>query len=152
MQTDQILKEFWEDNERFADFFNTVFFEGRQRIRPEELETVSQDLSSNVEVKQGLENLTKYRDKVKLWKGTVLVILGIENQSKVHYAMPERVLLLDALQYESQRKEIAAGHRKKKDLQGENEYLSGFAKKDRMYPVLTAVIYYGKDHGVCGKW
>lgn len=38
MQTDQILKEFWEDNDRFADFFNTVCFGGRQVIHPEELE------------------------------------------------------------------------------------------------------------------
>lgn len=145
MQADQILKDFWEDNERFADFFNTVFFGGKQTIRPEELETVSPDLSSAVEIKRGVENLTKYRDKVKLWNGTVLVILGIENQSKIHYAMPERVMLLDALQYESQRRKIAAGHRKKKDLREENEYLSGYAKKDRVHPVLTAVIYYGEE-------
>lgn len=145
MRTDQILKEFWEDNERFADIFNTVFFEGKKVIRANELKTVSPDLSSAVEVKWSLENITKYRDKVKLWNGTALVIFGIENQAKVHYAMPERVMLLDALQYEHQRKRIAASHRKKRDLKEEKEYLSEYAKKDRLYPVLTAVIYYGEE-------
>lgn len=69
MQTDQILKEFWEDNERFADFFNTVFFQGEEIIRPEELETISPELS-NAEEKSGhIRTDAKYRDKVKKWKG-----------------------------------------------------------------------------------
>ena len=130
MQADQILKEFWEDNERFADFFNTVFFGGRKLVSPEELETISPDMSDAEETKRGLEGITKYRDKVKLWHGIRLAILGIENQNKIHYAMPERAMLFDALQYESQRKRIAAVRKKKEGLTGE-EYLSRFTKNDR---------------------
>lgn len=154
MQADQILKEFWEDNERFADFFNTVFFGGRKVIGPEELETISADMSDTEETKQGLKGITKYRDKVKLWHGMRLAILGIENQSRIHYAMPERVMLFDALQYEHQRKRIAAVHKRKKDLPGDEEYLSGFAKNDRLAPVLTAVIYYGEKpwNGPVSLW
>lgn len=144
MQTDQILKEFWEDNDRFADFFNTVCFGGRQVIHPEELESIPADLSDAEEKEQKLEGITKYRDKAKIWKGTIMVILGLENQDKIHYAMPERVMLNDALQYENQRKKTAAYHRKKKDLR-DDEFLSGFAKTDRLYPVVTVVIYYGEN-------
>ena len=35
---DIILKNYWCDNERFADFFNAVLFHEEQRILPEELE------------------------------------------------------------------------------------------------------------------
>lgn len=144
MQVDQILKDFWEDNDRFADFFNTVFFGGENVIAPEELETLSPEVSAAEETKQGLEGQTKYRDKVKRWKGVKLAVLGIENQDRIHYAMPERTLLYEALQYEAQRKEAASRHRKQKDLRG-SEYLSGFARTDRLSPVLTAVIYYGEE-------
>ena len=118
MQVDQILKDFWEDNDRFADFFNTVFFGGENVIAPEELETLSPEVSAAEETKQGLEGQTKYRDKVKRWKGVKLAVLGIENQDRIHYAMPERTLLYEALQYEAQRKETASRHRKQKDLRG----------------------------------
>lgn len=145
MQTDQILKEFWEDNERFADFFNTVFFQGEEIIRPEELETISPELS-NAEEKLGhIRTGAKYRDKVKKWKGTKLAILGIENQSSVHYAMPERVMLYDALQYNEQIKRSRVMHKRRKDLKEPKEYLSRYAKNERLAPVLTVVIYYGEE-------
>ena len=42
------------------------------------------------------------------------LILGIENQSDIHYAMPVRNMLYDALQYEYQMQEITKAHRNKK--------------------------------------
>jgi hypothetical protein len=144
MKIDQLLKDFWNDKERFADFFNTVMFDSQEMIRSEDLINLPETLTIAEITKLGLDAQEKYRDKVKLWKGTKLVILGIENQDKVNYAMPERALLYDALQYEQQRKELAAVHKKQKDLK-DAEFLSGFSKTDRLYPVLTIVIYYGED-------
>ena len=37
LKPDIILKNYWRNNEQFADFFNAVLFEGEQRIRPDEL-------------------------------------------------------------------------------------------------------------------
>ena len=72
------------------------------------------------------------------------IILGIENQSYVHYAMPVKNLLYDALSYEKQVTEISREHQKKKDLKGD-EFLSGFAKQDKLKPVITLVIYFGTE-------
>jgi len=80
LQADLILKEFWEDNGRFADFFNTVYFGGRNVVRPEELESVPEELTYAEKNGKRLKEVTKRRDKVKLWKGAVLVLLGMENQ------------------------------------------------------------------------
>ena len=38
LKPDTVLKNYWRSNERFADFFNAVLFEGKRVIKPEELE------------------------------------------------------------------------------------------------------------------
>lgn len=37
LKPDIVLKNYWDDNERFADLFNAILFEGRQMIQPDEL-------------------------------------------------------------------------------------------------------------------
>ena len=32
VKPDPFLKEFWRDNERFADLFNTVMFHGEEKV------------------------------------------------------------------------------------------------------------------------
>ena len=76
------------------------------------------------------------------------VLLGIENQTDVHYAMPVRNAIYDALQYGRQVADIAAEHRRnKKDFTGKSngEYLSGFLKEDCIKPVITLVIHFGAE-------
>ena len=38
LKPDTVLKNYWRNNEQFADLFNAVLFEGKQVIRPEELQ------------------------------------------------------------------------------------------------------------------
>ena len=76
------------------------------------------------------------------------VLLGVENQTDVHYAMPVRNAIYDALQYGKQVSDIAAGHRRsQKDYSGKTggEYLSGFLKEDHIKPVITLVIHFGAE-------
>ncbi len=49
LKPDTVLKNYWNDNEQFADIFNAVLFEGRQVIRPEGLEDVDTEESSVLE-------------------------------------------------------------------------------------------------------
>jgi hypothetical protein len=44
LKPDTVLKNYWRNNDRFADFFNAVLFEGRQVIKPEELEDIDRNL------------------------------------------------------------------------------------------------------------
>ena len=95
----------------------------------------------------------KYRDilksaVIKQDEKMSYVLLGIENQTDVHYAMPVRNAIYDALQYGRQVADIAAGHRRNKnDFSGKNngEYLSGFLKEDCIKPVITLVIHFGAE-------
>ncbi len=70
------------------------------------------------------------------------MLLGIENQVNVHYAMPVRAMVYDALNYSSQVEITGKKHRKIKTVKG-NEFLSGFKKTDKIKPVFTLVIYWG---------
>jgi hypothetical protein len=75
---------------------------------------------------------------------TLFILLGIENQSNVHYAMPIRNGLYDFIDYISQVGEIAKEHKKRKDLR-DDEFLSGFSKYDKIKPVITLVVYFGTE-------
>lgn len=71
------------------------------------------------------------------------ILLGIENQTDIHYAMPVRNMIYDALQYGKQVADTAARHRRNdkgsKKQHTNGEYLSGFYKEDALKPVITLV-------------
>jgi len=73
------------------------------------------------------------------------VILGLENQSKIHYAMPLRHMIGDAFSYLKEYKELEAKNKKYKNYKTKHEFLSKFQKTDRLHPIVTICIYYGED-------
>lgn len=91
------------------------------------------------------KGVQKYRDVVKkATKRAVFMILGIENQSDIHYAMPVKVMGYDYLGYDKQLRKIKAKHRKERDLSGA-EYVSGFSRTDKLVPICTLVLYSGLE-------
>ena len=114
-------------------------------------ESVRKKNTSRVGVK--MDAVQKYRDVfksvvIKQDEKTSYVLLGIENQTDVHYAMPVRNVIYDALQYGRQVADIAADkHQNKKDFPGKSngEYLSGFFKEDHIRPIITLVIHFGAE-------
>lgn len=145
VKPDIILKEYWKDNIRFADFFNTVLFNGKQLIKPDELEDADTESGFIIENKNYASSVSAARDNIKLWKrfGVSLALLGIENQDNIHYGMPVRVMGYDYSAYKKQCDAIVAKNRQE-GLKVPGEYLSGLKKTDRIYPVITVIIYYGQ--------
>ena len=68
------------------------------------------------------------------------VIFGVENQSEIDYSMPVRCLFMDMMDYVNQIERIAKKHRAENSNQTGAEFISGFHKSDKLYPVVTAVI------------
>ena len=64
LKPDTVLKNYWRSNERFADFFNAVLFEGKPIIRPEELEDVDTDEASILEHGKYAESIQAARDNI----------------------------------------------------------------------------------------
>ena len=146
IKTDTILKNFWKNNEHFADLFNAYLFQGKQVLKPEELIESDTDISSVIKLNNHAETIQKVLDVVKKTAlGVDFVILGIENQQKIHYAMPLRHMIGDAFTYLKEYNELAARNIKEKNWESSNEFLSKFKKTDRLHPMITLCIYYGED-------
>lgn len=148
LKPDTVLKNYWRNNEQFADLFNAVLFEGRRVIRPEELEDMDTEESSVLENKEYVESIQASRDNVKIRKkstehGAEFVIFGIEGQEHIHYAMPMRVMGYD---YGIYKKQYDSNAQRYKTADGINadEYVSRMKKTDKFIPVITIVIYYGE--------
>ncbi len=95
-KADPELKEFLRKPERFADVFNTVCFDGEQVLSADNLYELDTDVSGVVAFKQYRESLIRNRDVLKkAVNGTKFLVLGIENQGAVDYAMPLRVMVYD---------------------------------------------------------
>ena len=153
---DAITKEYMRGSKVFADAFNYFIYGGEQVVDPEflhELDTTEIAIPFTLDGKGTREKaVQKYRDVLK---STVVmrdvrasyILLGIENQTDIHYAMPVRNIIYDALQYGKQVSEIAKRHKDQKDRKGHNrgEYLSGFYKEDRISPVITLVVHFGAE-------
>lgn len=148
LKPDIVLKNYWQNNEHFADFFNAVLFDGEQIINPDELESKDTEASYTSEHKSYVESIGASRDIIKVHKhsleqGVELVLLGMESQEYVHYAMPMRVMGYDYSAYKKQYEINAQKYQGNKFLQ-RDEYLSKMKKEDKFIPVITVVVYYGE--------
>lgn len=74
-----------------------------------------------------------------------MILIGLEEQTDIHYAMPVRNMIYDALTYSSQVREFAKEHRRKKDWKNTDEFLSGFGAEDKLIPVVTITLYLGME-------
>lgn len=150
---DTVTKAFMRENTVFADAFNYLIFNGKKVIQPERLQELDTTELVQLIVKgknTKNESVQKYRD---ILKATVIMedenadylLLGIENQTEIHYAMPVRNMIYDALQYGNQVAAIAAQNVKEKKAPTRAEFLSGFYKADKLRPVITLVLHFGAD-------
>ena len=138
---DIVTKEYIRRPEIFADIFNYRLYDGKDRIQPEQLaeENITENLvlereEHGKQKRIKLEAVEKYRDVKKVFRDGSYrcLILGVEEQDSVHYAMPVREFVYDAMAYEHQIREISRTHRKEKDYKehGKEEFLSGFYRED----------------------
>ena len=147
-----VTKQYMKDNARFADACNFFLFHGEQVIKPEDL--AEKDVTE-LALPKGLNGavaIEKVRDIlkgccVKTAGGVTYLIVGIENQADIHYAMVVRNMLYDALNYSSQVEACAKENRKNKEV-SDAEFLSGFAKADTLHPVITLTIFW--NYGAWG--
>lgn len=143
--------EYLADNSRFADLFNYKIYDGKQVILPEDLqERDSSELLSLPSEGKKSRYTQKWRDLLKaaVIKSTptaCYVLLAVENQTEVHYAMPVKAMLYDALNYSKQVNKTAKLHKKNKDKMESAEFLSGFKKGDKILPVIPLILYWGSN-------
>lgn len=109
-------------NDVFADIFNGLVFHGKPVIQEEDL--IDAQPSSHYKADGKLHS--QHRDVAKYWRNCNMRIafLGIENQTSPDADMPLRVASYDGAAYRAQLLNPSA---------------------ERRYPVITLVLYFGKE-------
>lgn len=150
-EIDTLTKQYMEDNDRFADLINSFVFNGKQVIQADDLSEMDISAISVPYLEKEDDAVQKARDVlkkciVKYAGNAIFVVYGVENQARIHYAMPIRNMLYDAINYENQASTLAKHN---KELKGLNraEFLSKFRKEDKLIPVITLTLYWGTE-----KW
>ena len=149
---DTITKDYMADNRVFADVFNHMLYKGEKVIDPETLQPLD---TTALAVPYGAEKaelpVQKFRDEFKAFnvmqdESRIYLLLGIENQSEQHFAMPVKNMVYDSLEYAGQVEKSSKSHREARQrAPTSGEYLSGFYRDDRLIPVITVVVYFGAD-------
>lgn len=158
-RTETITCNYLKDKEVFADVLNIVLYSGKKIVKAENITELDGTYMSIIpDTIEGMTDTIKntqirrYRDILGMVKlgdiqdeseYCVRLIAGIEQQTKVHYAMPVRNMLYDALEYMEQVKkksEYVQGNSKERQYT-RTEFLSGIGKDDRLIPVVTIVVY-----------
>jgi hypothetical protein len=107
LKPDTTLADYWRDNYRFADLLNQVLFNGEDIIKPDKLTERDTDESTTVENTKEKLSVIRQRDVIKEYENDAeFILIGIENQTNIHYAMPLRTLIYDALRYVKQCKDL----------------------------------------------
>ena len=128
-QSKDVSEKILEDyNDVFADIVNNLVFDGREVLRPEELEPAL--AVSQFKMDDGLHE--QERDTAKHWKrGTIIMAAwGLENQTASDPEMPLRVAGYDGAVYKDQVNRRHSARRQKQEPQP-------------FYPSITIVLYFG---------
>lgn len=153
-KVDIATKQYMSHRDIIAGAFNFYIYDGEQVIQRDRLQKID---TAEIALTYGNDadmSVQRQRDNLMLWtmardERAVYVILGVENQDKIHYAMAVKNMLYDALQYAKQVEESKRSYRDNSKTKEEKvrlnseEFLSGFRKADRLMPVVTLVVYFG---------
>jgi len=139
-----VTNEYLKDPEHFADIVNGFVFDGEQLIQSEDVQEkdpVITQIDSNGKKTNSKQVIIDVVQKV--CRGMMVTIIHLQNQTDIHYAMPVRVMNEEAAYYHREWRRAASRHEQAKDVSGA-EYISGFAKGEKLISAITIVVYWGK--------
>ncbi|MDE6015134.1 MAG: Rpn family recombination-promoting nuclease/putative transposase [Acetatifactor sp.] len=152
---DDAMYRYLSDNDRFADLFNAVLFDGRAVVQGELLEDASErcvDVISDAVSAGAGEVRPRYEKSVRdirkrMRTGECLIVTAIENQSAIDYAMPWRIMRYDQMEYGRQIQDIISRRRAEIGKQGRpaGNWTKRLRQEDRLCPVYTICFYHGTE-------
>ncbi|MCH5248697.1 MAG: Rpn family recombination-promoting nuclease/putative transposase [Lachnospiraceae bacterium] len=153
MVHDITWKDYFSDNERYADLINGLGCGGRQVVTKGDLQELDTQtvVGRNYNFVRKIRRMTagrkiKIRDMLrKAAFGVNFAIIGIENQEVTDYAIVLRNMSYDIGEYEKQAVAIRREIRRNYSGLSKGEYLYGFKKDSRLHPVITFILYSGQE-------
>ena len=144
---DDYQYNYLDNYERFADQVNGALFGGRQVVKPGELEPADAQTVYLGKEAGARKNYKEITDKARTWRGRLIHIITIQNQTYVDYRMVLRGMLEESLGYHKQWKQKRAAHEKAEDLdKGSDAFQSKMNKDEKFTPIITLVVYCGTGH------
>lgn len=144
---DDYQYDYLDNYERFADQVNGALFGGRQVVKPDELEPADAQavyLGNESGVRKEYKNIT---DIARIWRGRLIHIITIQNQTYVDYRMVIRSMLAESIGYHKQWKQKKAAHEMAEDLdRGSDAFQSKMNQDEKFTPIITLVVYCGTEH------
>ena len=139
-----IIKQWLSDEGRMASLINGCLFSGKQIFKKEHLKREDGVQGVILRTEDGRETvIERYRDLVMTADdGTKIIILACENQDEIHYGMPVRGMLYDAISYTEQIRELQKIHRVNIINPAEIEDLSSLEESLQM---VFGMLKYRKD-------
>lgn len=139
-----VLLDYFDDNERFADLCNATLFDGLQVIDPAKLEDASERYTQRGRSSRGdITYSSRCRDvKKRLKDGGTIRIMAVEAQDKVDYSMPLRCMNYDVQEYLKQLKRLQTANDRKNVYTTAAERFCRLQKSDRLVPVYTICLYH----------
>ena len=148
-QKNNVICSYLSDPAVFADFINGCINNGQRVVTPEQLtdrEAVSclrEAISPGTQSPRKPKYIQRQRDALKAVFGSDrYIVIGIEAQNKVDYAMPVRCMEYDVTEYKRQLRELKNSREEKPRR---DEFLSEMAKDEKLNPVTTVVFYHGEE-------
>ena len=144
---DIAMKQLMNDRDVFADAFNFRRADGH-KLDPSNL----REMDPSVYAVDGLSGLSLLQSSdlaqklvVRSDESRTCALLLLENQSHTDRLMPFRFLYAAAMHWRRVTAEIVKRHRKTNDLEGSDDFLSGFGPGDRLPHAYMMVLYAGKE-------
>ena len=139
---------YYEDARHFAWLVNGWICRGDEEIDAAQIKPKNIRLTGKTGRGKTARMRSRYRDVFKeIGKVKIVLMIGTEIQSFVDYSMPVRVMDYDALEYQDQIQKIAS-ERKAENIAKTGKQkveMSPIQKEDKLIPVITLVLYMGKE-------
>lgn len=147
---DIILKDYLAEDVVYADVANLAIFKGKQLIDKKKLVELDpkEILATDILPKGYLDKERDLLKKALIMQDDIAtyIVIGIENQSEIDLRMPLRALTYDVIRYNQQLQELEKKHNEEGYTgRSKVEMYSKYFKEDSLLPVITIVVYYGKE-------
>lgn len=140
MEKDLSTQELLCQPDVFADISNAHLFKGKRVICPEDLERLPEQMTSRSASGMLQRCISDIRMRYKK-AGVNIAIIHVENQTGICNTMPIRDLGYIFSSYNEQIKELKRENRRK----GKRCYTKEIGDEQRLLPVITLILYYGKQ-------
>ncbi len=146
-QKNNVICSYLSDAAVFADFINGSIHNGEKVVSPDRLsdrETVTcqKERTGHLPTRKP-QYVERRRDVLKaVFHDDCYIVIGIEAQNRVDYAMPVRCMEYDVTEYKRQLRERKNNRNRKPSGDG---FLSGMEKGEKLNPVTTIVFYHGEE-------